>query len=209
MFKAILLLVAIILLIIILLAIWLGLFDKIDINMSRFKGGTLIYIENQCSYNQLSGQFEKLISQTRPYFKEEERELCGLYFDNPNSIKDSFMSRSAIGILIDPSNDELEARAREFVSRRPNYKAVNLPEVNCFVSRLEYKCFLSVFLFSRIWNALSLRVEKEGFRFVVSPPGIEVYNENNGKWESTEFFYPVEGDLADYIISSYPKPQSK
>jgi hypothetical protein len=66
--------------------------------------------------NELTGEFE-----------QGETTTAGVYFDDPSSILEPFLARSAIGVIL--NTQEAVQKAYKMVNRAPRYKVIQLPSV--------------------------------------------------------------------------------
>ena len=87
----------------------------------------VLYVEQQCSYNNLAASFHRMMRETSEVVHSDEATSIGFYFDDIGSIKNKHLARASIGVIL--RSEEEFKKAREFVSRCHRYKIAHVPEV--------------------------------------------------------------------------------
>lgn len=107
---------------------YLGYWDPQEARKVSLDGFPFMYFEAQCEYKDLGKLFTRLEKDIETDFDEEEYAFAGCYFDGPEMLKESHMTRSAIGII--PLNEQALAKCERFVRKAPRYQLIHLPSVS-------------------------------------------------------------------------------
>ena len=96
-------------------------------SLKTLRKAHFLYIESQAEYKNISGVWQRLFDDVSSMFEDDDVEYAGVYFDNPNNVREKHLCRAAVGARI--FDEQTLAKAQEFASRAPNYKLIELPEV--------------------------------------------------------------------------------
>lgn len=122
---------------------YMGVLTPIEIKSKRVARSLLLYCEYVGHYKNIGSVFENLGKNVKPLFKPNDQ-LCGIYYDDPNTLEDRSRSRAVCGILIE---EDERANAEKFISKNPIFKVKDLPEADCLYTFFPYKSKMSMLFF--------------------------------------------------------------
>lgn len=142
--EIILLLSGIILVALTLFAYIYKLFSTVNVHEIEIPGGVILYKVYQGSYYKISSSLDKIISKSKEIFKKDQSNIkfFGVYYDNPNNLKDINKCRAIIGILYNQNNEnKIQFNAEEFIKENKDYHYKALPSfksIGCIFPLFNY-----------------------------------------------------------------------
>jgi hypothetical protein len=187
----------------------LKLFSSTKFSLGYFPESDVFYSDYQGEYKDIGQKFENLklimnkfkLSQDCNYF------FFGIYYDNPQVIKDVKNCRAVYGI--GRSSQSPQGRDMEDYLLKNDFKKSSLPGTQSLTSLFEYIYKISMFIgIYKYYSALHTNLKDETFRrqFMVKGDfqgSVEIYRNN-----SIQFFRPYD-HLPSFKLTSLPQPEYK
>jgi len=150
-----------------------GGFRKIDIQISKTGGETLVYEKIKGDYRQSSVVMDKIYDLLLKNDKVQTYRGFGIYYDNPEKVEKSKL-RSEAGCVIEHSDLEKISTIKE------NYSVKEFPKKKYIVTEFLYKGKISVFFsIMRVYPALREFARQNGYK--ENSPVMEIYDIPNEK----------------------------
>ena len=111
---------------------YLGYWDSQKAITTQLDSFHFLYFEAQCVYKELAKLYARLDNELAGEFEQGEITTAGVYFDDPSSILEPFLARSAIGVIL--NTQEAIQKAYKIVNRAPRYKVIQLPSVRIILN---------------------------------------------------------------------------
>ena len=185
-------------------AVYYKLFPQMDARHTKLEGLTILYVEHQVDYKDLSAAFMRMMNDTRSIGGEGELRNIGLYFDDYGRISQKYMTRVAIGVILD-TTEQIE-RAKEFMQRAHRYKLRSLPSVECIYLSVPFRNMITYFLMGFYWKRLFQKLNSGDFTLNERGAGIEIYDYRDPDNKVIELFYPLERAGA-FFFPTFPEPK--
>ncbi|EAR95009.1 GyrI-like small molecule-binding domain protein (macronuclear) [Tetrahymena thermophila SB210] len=115
-----------------------GAFSNVDIKEQKYGPCDFIYFNRIGSYQTIGTEWMKLEKDAHKYFTNVQ--FIGIYYDNPKLLDDPNQARVALGFSV--GNREKD-KIKIFLDNNPNYKFVQLPEVQSYSTSFSYKSSFS------------------------------------------------------------------
>lgn len=189
-------------------AVWMGVFRSIDIVEKRFEGGTLFYTDYLGHIRNIGSRFQQICADSSKVFGRVEDGVSptGIYYDDPNSIRDPDRLRACTGLMVKPAllNADVE---KQLISL--GYKKAILPAVGSiygkFPAKLGLSCVLGAMKFyPGLYKFVADNQEKYSKADMSQEGGsIEVIE---GGW--IHYYFPYE-KYTEFRFSPYPRPELK
>lgn len=196
----------VVLALVLLFIFYYGMFPAPQPSRQMMRPMTVLYTEHQCSYTDLGQAYNRLCKETKSLFDIKACQMAGIYFDNPNLVKKSFMCRSALGIVL--HTDEAIRKAQNFLKTSPRYQIRSFPAVECLSMRIPYRNFITYFLIGYFWSKMNTKTESCNSEPTEEAAGVELYNFQDPKDMNIVLNVPLERRESFYF-SSFPRPEYK
>lgn len=183
-----------------------GLFPTPQTTRQMMSAMTILYVENQCNYTDLGAAYMRICKETESFIDIQACQMIGLYFDNPQLVKKSFMCRSALGIVL--HSDYAIRKAQNFIKSSPRYQIRSLPSTDCLSMRVPYRNFITYFLIGFFWKKMNGNKLSCNNQPTQEAAGIELYNFQDKSDMHIILNVPLEKREA-FNFSSFPRPEYK
>ncbi|KAL4441120.1 hypothetical protein ABPG74_002070 [Tetrahymena malaccensis] len=118
-----------------------GAFSDVEFRDSMYGPYDFIYFNRIGSYETLGSDSIKLQNEVQEQFNRAH--FIGIYYDNPEQLKDQNQARASLGFYVENSEkDKIQA----FLDSHSNFKFVQLPEVKSYSTSFPYKSYFSFFV---------------------------------------------------------------
>jgi hypothetical protein len=187
----------------------LKLFSSIKFSLGYFPESDVFYLDYQGEYKDIGPKFESLKLTMKKFKLLDDCNyfFFGIYYDNPQLIKDVKKCRAVFGI--GRSSQSPQGREMEDYLVNNGFKKSSLPGTQSLTSLFEYIYNISMLIgINKYYSALHTNLKDEGFKrqFMVKGDfqgSVEIYRNN-----SIQFFRPYD-HLADFKLTSLPQPDYK
>ena len=83
---------------------YLGVFSRVEVSEDVFYGGVFIYKDWRGPISQVGQAFGPVMADVAEFRSNEPRKfslpMMGIYYDDPQNLKDASMNRASIGVLL-------------------------------------------------------------------------------------------------------------
>ncbi|KAL4489784.1 hypothetical protein ABPG72_022424 [Tetrahymena utriculariae] len=116
-----------------------GAFSDVEFRESMYGPQDFVYLNRIGNYENLGSDWAKV--QNEVYKQFNNVLFIGIYYDNPEQLKDPNQARASLGFSVD--NNEKD-KIKVFLDNNPSYKLVQLPEVKSYSTSFPYKSQFSL-----------------------------------------------------------------
>ena len=113
---------------ILVLMIFIGCFDHIGFETSKFGPSDLLYVHYQGSYRNIGCIHQENQKKKEKYFKISNN--FGIYYDSPKTIQNDKKCRAIAGILV---NSGEQFKIQDFLRDNPEFTHTNVPAVKAVI----------------------------------------------------------------------------
>lgn len=180
-----------------------GLFPSPKATLQSMRPMTVLYVEQQCKYSDIDPAFTRMAKETSGLFYPEETTTVAFFFDNTRKMKQSFMCRSAVGLIL--NSNEAIRKAQHFVKSSHRYKIRSFPSAQCMSMRIKFRNFVSHWLAGVYWGKLRAQLTSEYYAADESLTAVEIYDFLNPKNKTIIMNMPLER-RESFSFSEFPRP---
>lgn len=177
------------------------LFSKVKVEELSLGSGNLLFVPYQGDYTKVNTSFTPVMAELSKAFGSQIK-YFGIYYDNPDLLKDSTKARAIIGGLFDETVD-----LKPFILSHPEYKMTSFKNLKGFGAKMPLHSSLNVL--SAILRGYPI-IKKYGFdRDLMSKVlcSFEVYDYAN---HSITIAFPYhKGNESILFQSGMPIPEAK
>lgn len=198
--------ILILLLFIFLYLTYYGIFNPIILHEIEFGPIKYFYKEYQGSYGSIGPTYDRIKRIAFRTFKEIQ--LFSIYYDDPNTLIDSYEGRALLGFYSTDEQDNINID--KFVKTNGfDIKYIELPLISALYTRFPYRSYLS-------FHLIASRVRKKMTNFLKKNKNIQfeqgempLIEEFHFKNNYIDIIIPYGPEYKSYIKTNFSKPKNK